>query len=289
MLTYPPYKPGDYNCLSPDLQIVDFALEVERLEQAIATSEKAVTDAKRLHETSFAAVQDAVLDDVARKLLDIDSEARRVAAARALADVKRALKPPRNMANFQTRQRGVNSLIELYARFDAKAFVADVKHYIDQSGEVDYSGQVAKEQGKLGSLTAKLNKHWKGMAKCFLDETLPQQWREFRVVAPVDQAEERQRQFVGIAQTIVRSFLRDWRERAPLFECPVDVNGIAIHTLPAHRRTQWAKAYEQLSLGDLPRRVIFKYRTSADKTVIEPVRSAPALMFSKEGTNGLVE
>lgn len=281
MLSYPPFDISEWNCLSDDLYIFEFATELERLEKAVKDVETQIEQTKIAKESSIPAAGEEALDMAAALLRECNETERREAMAPMLAEMKRSMIPPRSLISHHQRRRAVEGLIRLYGKFDAETFKADVAYFAKQSGDdCDYGAELSKLTGKLGHARRQLNQHWKNWKKCFT--VPPLFWRGFRVTAVVDNVEEREKETALVGEKVIRNFLEDWKYRAPLFEVPVDVNGIAIHSMPTRRRVMWEKAYEALGLQKLRKRLAFKARLSHDR---EPVANttqtgAPSAIFS---------
>lgn len=84
-----------------------------------------------------------------------------------------------------------------------------------------------------------------------------------------------------MAEYVCAEFVADWRARAPMFREPVTITGTSIASLPEARRKVWESLYEEMGLGDLPKRVQYIERRAAaepdadDDKVPEFFRTAP--------------
>lgn len=57
-----------------------------------------------------------------------------------------------------------------------------------------------------------------------------------------------------------RQFLHKWRNRAPLFDCPVTIYGYSIDTLPDGLQKVWREAYNLLKLGERKKYVRYQWQ-----------------------------
>jgi hypothetical protein len=285
LLKYPPFNNSDYACLKSPLTAAEFCLKLEALEDRKASLELERQQVEAQSKCSLLSVKESVLNDVASIIRTCDQEQRRVELGGHLMNLKTCLSRG-GIANDRRRHSSAE-ILRLYARFDVDAFAADLDHYIAASGD----GQGLRESlqkitGSIGRATREINAHWEKVEDLF--HTIPLNWRDHRVGVPEHSPEREQalqRERRRMAERILRAFVRDWRDRAGMFEVPVTVNGIAIHTLPAHRRADAQQAYEKLQLGQIPKKPCYKFIVCLEPARKPEEAPVPHPLFTKEGVN----
>lgn len=241
-LRRPSFK-NEYTCLSKDLSVVPFWQTWQELEsKLIGLQDKKVNITRESN--AYDRAYSTVCDGIKARLGSIPrSPDKRVEYLDQIGNdmVRRDLcvtKMPR------TYSAEIMHILLMYAQIDMEKLKED---WAGLFGTVDRTAQ-AEVDGSIGGTTKKLNNHLANIAKVFAEEKIPTAFRGISV--PENNGPE----LLGLAQTVVRSFIADWRSRAPQFLVPVTINGLDIRSLPEDTRDIWQEAYDSLGLGDLRKR-----------------------------------
>lgn len=248
-LKYPPFERTDYNCLNPTLSCVRSILDLISCDKEIAEAEAALTTAKIAAKTQGTGLQKALLE--AMKGFDTPIVEERVMAR--INNFRSLLGRQQSPINDRELHRCAENLYTDFAKLDKKGFEEWFKEkYADEiATSVEYTKAT---QSARGTLTAAKQRRKQIIADAIAND--------FRDGVPTRFRDRRQGDgttWEEMAELILMSFYRDWKDRAPLFDIPVSVTGVAIYSMNEKRRETWFRAYQALGLDKLPRRSVFQY------------------------------
>lgn len=262
MLKYPTFSSREFDCMAPNLAIVDFWITLEELEQALRDAERQRDELIRQRRTSYSAAADRLEQLASRAAAEwfanpVDD---RSELLRSLLDKSKRCLLSGGLELKLQEDDIAKALRILYGRFNRPEFANDLEKLLDSIGEtVPDENDIASGHGRIGSVTAKLNQHWQTVLQVFKDETAPLTWKEQRLSREeaADPVKARR-----VAEDFVRSFIKTWRERCVLFPEPVTHSGVLIASMPQSRRQVWDLAYKKLGFDALPMRSYFQPLTS---------------------------
>lgn len=285
MLKYPPYDQSEYNCLKCPEAVADFYVKLESLEGRKAELELARRDLERESQCSLLSIKETVVAEVNRYLGDQDPEYRRKALGKLLPNLKTCLQRGPGIMNARL-QASALEVLRHYATLDVQAFQDDIDSFIDATDD----GKSLREQlrslnGKIGYAESQMSILWKDYEKLF--HQVPMMWRDWKFKVPMADGPEKEsavtRERRNMAERVLRSFVRDWKERCKHFDKPVSVTGVGIHTMPAHKRRVWDAAYDKLGLKQVPKQPYFKFVASYEKDLPEETPRIHNSMFTPQG------
>lgn len=144
---------------------------------------------------------------------------------------------------------GLTYLIRRYRSFDLEAIRRDIEPLVGDV--VEHKEERTRQLARVATAKRNLASHLKEVTGCFIAE-LPKVFNDVRI----DPDNHQQ-----VADSIISSFVRDWRSAAKFHGCPVTVNGSEIATLPYP--VDWRAGYEELSLGQIAKQPhLFKPRNA---------------------------
>jgi hypothetical protein len=262
-LAYPTFDRTEYACLHPNLCVIDYALKLKALDQEIEGHRKAVEEA-----TTSARTQGKNL------LKTLSEELSTLREASPPEVIKRYVEAYRGSLTSQyphigdQRRSYLIRLHDEFSTFNKDALEKFFKeHFKDEYAE---STDLSKaKQAANGRLTAALDKRKRiletAATDIYRDGEAPKEWRHVRQSGDGMAAEY-------VTSVIIESFVKDWKQRCVLFECPVTIAGYGIHTLPEERKRIWSDAYKRLGLDKLTKRPTFAFLVSPPEmeTMVAP-------------------
>lgn len=263
MLKYPNFSHSEYACVSPNLKIVDFIMELEEIEKQskIWEAERARLNAQYGCEghSLMVFLQNRVLEHRDK----VAEEDRTLGLKRQVEKFRQVMKMPAAYSNEVRINSIVGELLYLYGSFNNEQFEKDLNDLL--ADEIEKVGDLEKQystvNGHIGQWKRKFNALWKNVGDVFKDGLLP---KHFRLRTSGPHCSE-----IEIAEAVIKSFAKDWRERCRKFDRPVTITGIEISSMPEDQRKTWMDAYNKLDLGNkvkYPKKAIFAALKSKDKT-----------------------
>lgn len=271
-LTYPPFLAKEYGFLNPSLHIIDFAHNLLDLEARLyATTVKRDRLVSESSQTEYHAMA-SILDEASKVAgTEKDRDLRQVALKNCLSSYKRTLgKPYIDISLRQRRDTVLSTLLRLYGMFDDETFRGDIAELYG-TDEENYRSQLDGCKIQIGKLQKAIATLWPTYPKCF--KTVPTRFKDFAIYEDRDRDQENQR----MAEIVIRAFVDDWKSRCQLFEVPVTVTGVAIHTLPSDQQKKWRRGWELFGLDKLPHRQRFVPYMVKQKEP-KPSSSPPSLL-----------
>lgn len=287
MLRHPPFDISEYSCLTCPEKVVDFVQKLDSLEARKAELELQKRDLEAQSNSSLLSIKEAVINDVGNVIRDQQPEHRRELLGKLLPTLKTCLQRGNGLMDGR-RTAASMEIMRLYARFDVDAFQADISQFVEDSGDgVELREALLKIDQQITATDKAITEHWKTYETCF--ESIPMTWRSHRIGLPEQQGLKRdialKRERRRMAERILRSFVRDWTDRAGMFADPATVCGFVISSLPKAEKKRYSAAYEKLGLHKQTKRPAYKAMLSHKR---EPVEAAPIVhnpLFTKEGVN----
>lgn len=260
MLKYPPYDSSEYNCLKCPEAATDFYLRLEELENNRADLDLQRKELEDRSKSSLLAIKEAVVADISRFLGDQDPERRRNQLGRLLPNLKTCLERGPGLMRARLRSASLE-VLRHYATLDVEVFQQDIDTFIEDTDDgKSLRDSLRKLDGRRGYAESQITNHWKGYESLF--HQVPIAWRDWKFAVSTAEGPEKEtavaKERRNMAERIIRTFVRDWKERAVFFEDPMTVTGVAIHSLPDEKRRTWLAAYDKLGLRSLPKRPYFQ-------------------------------
>lgn len=261
-LKYPSFDTSEYNCVNPDLSIVDFILKLEEAEEQLKIHEAHKAKLNAQYGTEGHSLMVFLQNRILEHRDKISEEKRKQKLHHQVEQFRRCMKYPSSFANNVKINSIVGELQYLYGSFNNELFEAELNELL--ADEIAAVGDLDKiystVNGHIGQWRKKLNILWKNVHKIFKDEQLP---KHFGIRTSTPYCTE-----MEIAESVIRSFAKDWRNRACKFDRPVSIYGTDINTMPKERKKLWWEAYQKLGLHDeqrYPKRPIYAALKSKEK------------------------
>jgi len=176
----------------------------------------------------------------------------------ALESLNRARNEP-PLIRDKYEARGLSFLLRAYRSIDVDRVRKGIEPLLGDVGE--HRDERTRQLARVATAKRNLASHLKAVTDCFNCD-VPTSFRNLRI-DPDD--------YQLIAESIVSSFIAEWRHAAKFHGPPVSVFGTELTTMPHPR--DWQEGYAELRLGDLPKQShLFRPRvTQADH---DPVQAA---------------
>jgi hypothetical protein len=262
MLKWPNYNKDEYNCVDKNLYIVDFIIELEEVEKQLKTWEAAKARLNAEYGTEGHSLMVFLQNRIAEYRDKIPEETRKKSLKDQVERFRNCMRLPNNYANNVVIQKVVGQICYLYGNFDIQLFEKELNEILEdeikKSGDIDK--QFAQVNGHIGQWRRKHNELWRNVGECFVDGKLPKYFKSRTQTPHCSEIE--------IAESVIRTFAKDWRERCTKFDRPVTITGIDISTLPREMKKNWLDAYKKFGLDDkkkYPKFPIFCAIESKDK------------------------
>lgn len=245
----PSWNVHEYDCLKPDLS---GPLQVWRHQQA----QKRVADCEALvreleseplaGERLKVQIEEALRKKVATKPVGKNRQEFVEVQARRFRDAHH--KAQRYPMERDQVDAIAEHILRCYMSVEIEAFQEDFGIIMAGLPDDESEDRIKKARESLEarkkSLKWDLKKEYRKLVR-----SVPKRWRNNTVSSQFPQ--------YRMVEYICQEFVRDWQARAPLFDEPVTINGVAIRSLKSDLRKVWQGAYNELGLGDLKKRVGF--------------------------------
>jgi hypothetical protein len=288
MLKYPALYINnlEYSCVKCPTALVDFYCTLETLENRRKrhTEELALLQDTNRKYLGLGTIAERVVNDVANMQFvgDADVPEQRESALRELVPSMRKLATYGSNAPGMTSDDIAVQVLAIYSIFDVNSFWNDLAKVLQSPEDTDLHHRLLKAEENTKRADREIVNHLDTIDSLF--SSMPTVWRDDQVppsnakIAP-EVLEDRKRR---LALRIVRTFVSEWKTRAPLFSGPVTIAGILISSLPAGQRAAWQAAYDRLKLSDIPKRPCFQsitFKHQGPKASTE--EDAPLSIFGK--------
>lgn len=274
MLKYPTFSKSEYDCLNPNLYVVEFMLKLEQLETDKSLADLQHQNAVSRNTRSLNSVKHALLNTIVSQDM-YNPETRQHYLRTRLSEFAETVDQPNRYDNKVKRRRIAQDVKEVYAGLKVDLFEKDFAEISGAQGDEECAALLKEAEKVHHSVSRSMETHWKKLSKCFVAGRLPTMFRGQKALNTGD-VDHQELDQLGMAQRVVRAFMADWRARSPLFEVPVSVHGVGIHTMPPANRLVWSQAYDKMQLGKLKKRPVYQFLTEP-KTALLP--SAPSQSF----------
>jgi len=248
-LHVPQFDRSEFTFIDKSLIAVDMVCQMRKLQQDLRLSQDILEATANKYGHPVLAIQDEILSMVKQSEVAALKEADRVAALTRLITDYRAsstgvIGVPLNIQ----KSRLFKNIEALYTQVDTQALIAD---FASISKTKKDSTEFTKAQENYKTCQDAIRAFDKGLKKsiynAFQNKQPPAKFRS--VVIEVSMPEYDYMKF------LIETFVSTWEQRAPLFDRPVTINGVAIDSLPTEHRNIWSKKYNQLGLGLLTKRL----------------------------------
>lgn len=277
-LHVPQFNREEFNCIDKSLVAVDMVCHIRKLQQELRLAQDVLEATANKYGHPLLTIQDEVLASVS------DTEQSRLSPEDRLTVLTRLITDYRNNTigiigvplNIQ-KNKLIKTIETLYSRIDKQQLITDfstvckVKKDSKEFAEAEKNYKNAVKALDDAESTMK-----KSIYNAFQNRQPPKSFRN--VLVDVSMPE------YDFMKYIINLFVTVWESRAPLFEVPVTINGVAINSLPAEQRKIWSSKYDKLGLGAITKRIMY-FPLIREKTVVNIDQQANDTWSDLHGDN----
>lgn len=259
------YDINRFDCLNPDLSGVRAMLTVQDAERQI-TDKRSQIQALKGRAPSGESLMSEIELAIKGYLIPIHTQAERIAMLReATGVVQTAIKRQLDGIPESELLPATGAILGLYTQFDVQQFRSDFKSAFGTVPDSDPAAEIEALNDQIVELQEQIGETWPDDANrisgFFRGCRIPQIWYSFRVSPRFTE--------IDVARVIIEAFIREWRQRAPLFGPPVTITGTDIRTLPESIGRNWRELYGFMGLADLQKAPFLTQHRIADKVALD--------------------